>query len=134
MIDYIARVTKNRRKDIVNALSKENISKIYELADVYHSDNIDRISEDFIQEAKIPLGTFDNVKECKYSIPSHWDIGKVYKRLIKAVAEYEKIDVIDALIEVYNSFLSDKIDDYNSSMYYENPSYLLECYLEKKVI
>lgn len=134
LIDYIARVTKNRRKDVVNALNKEKISKIYVLADVYHSDNIDRVSEDFIEEAKIPTGTFDNVKECKYSIPSHWDIGKVYKRLIKSVAEYEKIDVIDALIKVYNSFLSDKIDDYNSSMYYENPSYLLECYLEKKVI
>ena len=54
--------------------------------------------------------------------------------MIKSVAEYEKIDVVDALIKVYNSFLSDKIDDYNSSMYYENPSYLLECYLENKVI
>ena len=118
LIDYIARMTKNRRKDVVNALNKKNISKIYELADVYHSDNIDRVSENFIKEAEIVTGTFDNVKECKYSIPSYWDIGKVYKRLIK----------------VYNSFLSDKIDDYNSSMYYENPSYLLECYLENKVI
>ncbi|EGC75044.1 hypothetical protein HMPREF0490_01206 [Lachnospiraceae bacterium 6_1_37FAA] len=54
--------------------------------------------------------------------------------MIKSVAEYEKIDVVDALIKVYNSFLSDKIDDYNSSMYYENPSYLLECYLENEVI
>ena len=131
LIDYIARMTKNRRKDVVNALNKKNISKIYDLADVYH---INRVSEDFIKEAEIATGTFDNVKECQYSIPSHWDIGKVYKRLIKSVAEYEKIDVIDALIKVYNSFLSDKIDDYNSSMYYENPSYLLECYLEKKVI
>ena len=50
------------------------------------------------------------------------------------MAEHEKIEVIDALIKVYNSFLSDKIDDYNSSMYYESPSYLLECYLENKVI
>lgn len=25
-----------------------------------------------------------------------------------------------------NSFISPKIDDYNSSVYYENPSYLLE--------
>ena len=50
-------------------------------------------------------------------IRDSWDIGKVYKRLIKAVAEHEKIEVIDALIKVYNSFLSDKIDDYNSSMY-----------------
>ena len=49
-------------------------------------------------------------------------------------SEKEKIEVIDALIRVYNSFLSEKIDDYNSSVYYENPSYLLECYLEKKVI
>ena len=58
----------------------------------------------------------------------------MYKRLIKSVAECEKIEVIDALFKVYNSFISDKIDDYNSSMYYENASYLLECYLENKVI
>ena len=58
----------------------------------------------------------------------------MYKRLIKSVSEYEKIDVIDALMKIYNSFISEKIDDYNSSMYYENPSYLLECYLENKVL
>ncbi len=134
LIEYIARKTKNRRKDVVSALDKKNISKIYDLADVYHSDNINRVSDDFINAAEIQEGTFDNVAKCQYSIPSHWDIGKVYKRLIKSVAEYEKIDVIDALMKVYKSFLSDKIDDYNSSMYYENPSYLFECYLENKVI
>ncbi|MCU6747553.1 hypothetical protein OCV51_07775 [Faecalicatena acetigenes] len=134
LIEYIARKTKNRRKDVVRALDKQNVSKIYDLADVYHSDNIERVSDDFIKEAEIVTGTFDNVKACKYSIPSYWDIGKVYKRLIKSVAEYEKIGVIDALLKVYKSFLSDKIDDYNSSMYYENPSYLLECYIENKVI
>ena len=134
LIDYIARKTKNTRATVVEKLGKERLSKIYDLADVYHCDNIDKVSNDFIQDAEIKTGNFDNVAVCRYAIPTHWDIGKVYKRLIKAVAEYEKIDVIDALIEVYNSFLSDKIDDYNSSMYYENPSYLLECYLEKKVI
>lgn len=46
-------------------------------------------------------------------------LGKTYKRVIKQVAEREQISVIDALIKVYNSFLSEKIDDYNSSMYYE---------------
>lgn len=134
LIDYIARKTKNKRNDVVNAIGKKQIEKIYDLADIYHSDNIERVSDDFIEQSGIKEGNFDNVKECNYAIPSHWDIGKVYKRLIKAVAEYEKIEVIDALIKVYNSFLSDKIDDYNSSMYYESPSYLLECYLENKVI
>lgn len=134
LIDYIARKTKNTRAKIVNTLGKKNLEKIYDLADIYHSDNIERVSDDFIEQSGIKEGNFDNVKECNYAIPSHWDIGKVYKRLIKAVAKYEKIEVIDALIKVYNSFLSDKIDDYNSSMYYESPVYLLECYLENKVI
>lgn len=134
LIDYIARKTKNKRVDVVNQLGKKRIEKIYDLADIYHSDNIDRVSDDFINEAGIESGNFDNVKECVYTIPSHWDIGKVYKRLIKGVAEVEKKGTIEALWNVYHSFISRKIDDYNSSMYYENPSYLLECYLENKVI
>ena len=71
----------------MNALGKKRLEKIYDLADVYHSDNIERVSDDFIREADIESGNFDNVKDCSYSIPSHWDIGKVYKRLIKEVAK-----------------------------------------------
>lgn len=58
----------------------------------------------------------------------------MYKRLIKMAAEIEGCEVLEALWKVYHSFISEKIDDYNSSMYYENLSYLLECYLENKVI
>ena len=101
LIDYIARKTKNKRRVVVDMLGRERIKKIYDLADIYHSDNIDRVSDDFIKEAEIPVGEFDNVAECKYQIPSHWDIGKVYKRLIKQVASEKKIDIIDALIETY---------------------------------
>ncbi len=91
------------------------MEKMYGLADIYHSDNIDRVSDDFIEEAGMTSGSFDNVRACGYAIPTHWDIGKVYKRLIKQVAEYEKTSIIDALIKVYNSFISAKIDDYLKS-------------------
>lgn len=114
LIDYIARKTKNTRKDIVNSLGKQRVEKIYGLADVYHSDNIDRVSQDFIKEAGIREGNFDNVGNCGYAIPTHWDIGKVYKRLVKMAAEDENISIVDALFKVYNSFISPKIDDYNS--------------------
>ena len=134
LIDYIARKTKNKRVAVVDALGKERIAKIYDLADIYHSDNIGRVSDDFIEEAKISVGNFDNVGECQYAVPSHWDIGKVYKRLIKQVALEKKIDVVDAIIEVYHSFISDKIDDYNSSVYYENPSYIFECFIQNKIL
>lgn len=134
LIDYIARKTKNTRSDVVNKLGKERLEKIYDLADVYHCDNVDRVSDDFIEEAGIERGNYDNVGQCRYSIPSYWDIGKVYKRLIRQVSENDNISVIDALLKVYNSFISPKIDDYNSSVYYENPSYIYECYRENQIL
>ena len=79
LIDYIARKTKNTRTEVVNLLGERNLAKIYDLADIYHSDNIDRVSDDFIRKAEIKMGNFDNVSACKYAIPSYWDIGKLYK-------------------------------------------------------
>ena len=91
------------------------------------------MAEDFITSSNIGNGTFDNVSEAKYTIPSHWDIGKVYKRLIIGVSEAKNISIIEALVEVYNSFISEKIDDYNSSFYYEVPQVILNSYLNGKV-
>lgn len=118
----------------MNQLGKKRLEKIYDLADVYHCDMIERVGEDFIEEAGIEEGNFDNVGECRYAIPSHWDIGKVYKRLVKMVAAEEGLEIVDALVKVYNSFISAKIDDYNSSVYYENPSYIFESYREGRML
>lgn len=133
LIDYIARKTKNHRAVVVNALGKDAIRKIYDLADVYHSDSIDRVSDDFISSANISLGDFDNIAVAKYAIPSHWDIGKVYKRLILGIAKYKNIDVIDALFEAYNSSVSEKIEDFNSSFYYDAPQNILNAFLDEKI-
>ena len=133
LIDYIARKTKNRRSDVVNALGRDNISKIYELADIYHSDNIERVSDDFITQANIISGNFDNVANAKYAVPSHWDIGKVYKRLILGISREKELDIIDALFQAYHSFVSDKIDDYNSSFYYDAPQNILNAFLYNEI-
>ena len=129
LIDYIARKTKNKRVTVVKALGKANVAKIYELADVYHSDNIETVSEEFVAAANIVEGDFDNIVAAKYAVPSHWDIGKVYKRLILGIAREKGIDIIDALWEAYDSFVSEKIDDYNSSFYYDAPQNILNTFL-----
>lgn len=129
LIDYIARKTKNRRKDIVDALGEDRITKIYHLADVYHSENIDQVSDDFIEDAKITEGTFDSVARTKYALPSHWDIGKVFKRLILGISKEKQEEVIPALFEAYHSFVSEKIEDFNSSFYYDAPQNILNAYL-----
>ena len=117
----------------MNALGKKLIAKIYELADIYHSDNIDRVSDDFITASGLFTGTFDNIASARYAIPSHWDIGKVYKRLILGISREKHMNIIDALFSAYNSFVSDKIEDFNSSFYYDAPQNILNAYLDGKL-
>lgn len=61
LIDYIARRTKNVRADVVNQLGKERLERIYDLADVYHCDNIERVCDDFVEEAHIKR----NLRQCR---------------------------------------------------------------------
>jgi hypothetical protein len=130
LIEYIGRKTKNHRNVVVNAVGKDDLQHIFDLADVYHSENIDKLSFELIEKHHIGNGIFDNVATAKYSIPTHWDIGKVYKRLIIAVSQKENKPLIDTLSEVYNSWLSRKIEDFNGSIYYESPDYLFQSYLK----
>ena len=46
LIEYIARKTMNTKKYVVEKLGKEKIRKIYELASVYHSENIEKVAYD----------------------------------------------------------------------------------------
>ena len=91
LVDYIARKTKNRRSDVVEALGPQRLGRIVELADVYHCDNIDAVSDHFIEEADIGEGVFDNVAAARYAVPSHWDIGKVYKRLLSGQRSHRRL-------------------------------------------
>lgn len=129
LIEYIGRKTKNHRNVIVNAIGKDELQHIFDLADIYHSENIDKLTVELIEKHTINDGIFDNILSAEYSVPTHWDIGKVYKRLIIQIGKKENKPFIDVLIEVYNSWLSEKIEDFNGSIYYESPEYLFQSYL-----
>lgn len=134
LIEYIARKTKNTKKYIVEKLGRDNISKIYDLASVYHCENIDKVADEFILECDIEIGSYDHILGCLYDVPSYFDIGKVYKRLIIMVSNNDESKYVDVLIEVMSSWIMEKFDNYNSSMYYENPSYIYACYEEGDVL
>jgi hypothetical protein len=135
LIEHIARLTRNHRSVVVNAVGKAKLQHVFELADVYHSDNIDKIADELIESAGIEQGYFDNVAESNYSIPSFWDIGKVYCRLILNICQHRNsTDTIGTLMEVYNSWISRKLEDLNSSLYFENPDYIFKSYLHGDVL
>lgn len=132
LIEYISRKTNNTKKYIVEKLGKEELERIYKLASVYHCENIDKVSDEIIERNNIINGTYNN-DSFKNRIPTYFEIGSVYKRLIKQVSKNES-DYINSLMEVLTSFITEKIDNYDSSMYYESPSYIYECYKEGRVL
>ena len=132
LIEYIARKTKNTKADVVSAIGKNKLMQILKLADVYHSENIAKISEELVRDYNIKPGHFDNLSNCLYSVPTHWDIGKVYKRLLLEIEKETGANIIDLLANVFSSPIAQKIDDFNSSMYYESPEYIYESYKQGK--
>ena len=59
LIEYIARRTKNRRSDVVYRLG-DDLSRIYEYADVFHCEPIEKVADDFMQKDAISEGNYPN--------------------------------------------------------------------------
>ena len=131
LIEFMSRLRHLKRSVLVNLLGETIIGRIYRNSDVLHCEVIDSVADKFIELANIPEGDFDNVAACKYNIPDYWMIGAVYERLIEDVSD--EINA-KAIMDVYNSWISDAISNYNTDFYYQPRDYIRECYLEGKVL
>lgn len=132
LIEYIGRERKLRRADVVKGLGVDTLRRIYRYADTFHCEQIAKVADDFITMRSLPTGDFDNVGSCRYAVPSYWDIGAVYARLIEDVLD--GADPIDKLVEVYTSWMSDALSRFNSDLFYQPRGYIAECYRVGEII
>lgn len=132
LIEFIGRKEKRTRCEVVDFLGKDRIQRLYEYADVFHCEPIEKVADEFAEESKITKGDFDNVSACRYRVPDYWDIGEVYERLIEDSYEDEKI--VDGIWEVYHSWIDAHISDYNTDFYYQPRDYIAACYAEGSIL
>ena len=132
LIEYIGRKMKQPRKKVADYLGRKHIHRIYEHADVFHCEPIEKVAEELIEECKIPKGSFDNVGACRYNVPDYWDIGEVYERLIED--SYSDQDIEKGLWQVYHSWIDSSISDYNTDFYYQPRDYLSACYQDGSIL
>lgn len=131
MIEFVARATNNRRRDVVARLSKKNIEHQLKVAEVNHCLEFEQVSDEWIEQYGIPTGNYNTIKECKYTVPSVTAIGRVYQQLVIATAEAN--EEAQTIIDVFSSFISDEISNFNSNVYYSSPDYL-RCSYEEGVL
>lgn len=133
LIEFIGRQQKQRRSVVVNSLGRDVIKRIYNYADIFHCEPIEKVADDFITRYNIPADSYDNVAKCRYEVPDYWTIGEVYERLIEDITEDTDQDIWDRIMEVYSSWISDVISNYNSDFYYQSREYICQCYKEGKI-
>ena len=132
LIEYIGRETWNHRGDIVRAIGIKGIEKLLRDAEVNHCLSFEQVSDEVISYYGIEQGDFDTLSGCKYSVPSYLDIGKLYSIMVEDCAEPGK--EAEELMNIFSSFISDAISNFNSDLYYQNPDYLEWSYREGKLL
>lgn len=127
LIEYTARRTNNKRGAVTSALGREGIEQQLHDAGVNHCLSFEQVSDEMIEKYEISEGSFDTITGCKYTIPGFQDIGKLYSIMVEDCAKPG--GEVEELMKIFSSFISDKISDFKSDVYYQNPSYL-ECSYE----
>ena len=130
LIEFIGREQKLKRSELVKLLGRETIDRIYRYADVFHCEPIEKTANDFIENCSLPKGSYDNAASCRYTLPDYWTIGEVYERLIEDACGDDEERVIECLMDVYTSWIDDKLSNYNTDFYYQSRGYIHECYKE----
>ena len=134
LIEFISRETNNTSKYIVNALGENELLYIKDIAEVLHCDSFEETAERFILEHNIALGTNDKSSLINgESMPKYTKIGKAYANLIEKICLKEE-NLINTLIEIYNSWITEYIEDYDSDFYYLPVDYQKCCYEENKIL
>ena len=134
LIEFIGRETKNTNADIVRAINKEGLAWNLEFADINHCLSFEEVSYETIERHNIENGNFDLISDCKYEIPSYIHVGGVYRDLILTIRDEQGGEIVNIMFDVFTSFISEKISNFNSSLFYENPSYLLHSYLAGELL
>lgn len=132
LVEYIARETQNARGTIVKTLGEEGIKKLLYDAEVNHCLSFEQVSDEIIADYGIKLGNFDTFSDCKYVVPSYLDIGKLYSIMIEDCAKSG--EEVQELMNIFSSFISDKISDFSTDLYYQNPDYLECSYREGRLL
>jgi len=132
LIEFIGRKKKRTRREIVDYIGENTVERIYEYADVFHCEPIEKVAAEFIEECKIQEGNFDNVGECRYRVPDYWTIGEVYERLIEDCFSDEEI--VTGIWSVFHSWIDESISNYNTDFYFQPRDYIAACYMKGVVL
>ena len=124
----------NRNQTIAEIIGVDGIAWQLKHAQTSHCLTFDETSEELIEEYKISQGNFDSVGNCTGNVPFPIHVARTYKSLVVNIAENSEEPLAKIIYDVFTSFISDEISNFNTSTFYENPSYIYHSYIEGELL
>lgn len=69
LIEFMGRRLKRSREEITDILGKERLERIYEYADVFHCEPMEKVSETFIEETGAEMGDLITLRNADIWFP-----------------------------------------------------------------
>lgn len=124
MIERVARTIHRRNSYVAECIGLKELWHELSIAATNHCLNPEQVVHEWIERYHLECGTVDVTKvDPRFTdkVPSATQMGKVYARLIESVDQTDNLP--QTILSVYKSAVSDALDNYNASAYYE-PSYV----------
>ena len=134
LIEHVGRITKNLNCEIAKIIGVEQIAWQLKHASTSHCLTFDETADELIQAYQIPLGVFDSVGNCKANAPLPIHVARTYKSLIVNLYQTSNTELAQIIYEVFTSFISEEISNFNTSTFYENPSYIYHSYIAGELL
>ena len=130
-IEYIGRQRNLPRYKVVNILGRKNLRNLYKNASVFHNLTLDACLGEWEEMViEFPHGDFINYQNSNFRVPEEFEVGEMYARIIQGL----ELEPIEGIIEIYNSKLSELIDDYNTYLVHTDSDYLVASYKAGKLL
>ena len=110
LIEYIGRMQRLPRAAVVQGLKRETIARIYNYADVFHCEPIEKTADDFIMRYALPTGDYDNVAACRYEVPDYTVSNDILGAFLET-AGHTAQEVAVALGLIFKTQITDFVND-----------------------
>ena len=102
MIEYVARKTHNKVKDVVEKLTDLDLLHQLKAARVNHCLSYEQVCDEWIEEYGIAEGTYDNTAVYRKPMPTETTIGRIYqKRILDVMVSRDR--VVEAVRRIYET-------------------------------
>ena len=129
ILEELSRFIHQPKTYILDNVPREAIQDIYELSDIYHSEDSMNTVRDLINKYNPRLGRYFTTSSLFFRTPTIDEIAETITILAQTGYDCD----LDGIYDLYYNPVMEVFEDFNTDMYYQPIYFLLRCFKERNI-